>query len=108
MRISDWSSDVCSSDLLHGESEEVDQLAVLGAEHVSADDGVVGLVDEDLRGCRWFSDSVVRVPAARIRVADLHFDAARSRFVFEKADAGPFRDGDDCRGHTAVESGRDA
>src|SRR3546814_9407433 len=100
MRIRDWSSDVGSCDL--GGCQEVDQLAVLGAEQWSSDDCGVGLVDEALRGCRWFADSVVRVPAARVRVADLHFEAARSRFVFEKADAGQFRDGEDCRGHTAV------
>src|SRR5690606_1817449 len=89
-----------------GEAEDVDQLAVLGPEHVSTDDRVVAGVDEDLGGGGRLTDPVVGVPAAGVVVADIDVDAGCCCFVFEEPDADEFGDGEHSRGHAGVVRGR--
>src|SRR3546814_3216499 len=52
MRISDWSSDVCSSDLLDGSLGVADWLTILGEEWESCDN--IGLYADDLTESEMF------------------------------------------------------
>src|SRR3546814_17526611 len=62
MRISDWSSDVCSSDLLEGEGEDEGERTVL--------DGVLAACDEIARE-RPMGDTLVFLPGER-EIRDAH------------------------------------
>ncbi len=85
-----------------GDGDGVDDLGVLGAEEVGADDEVGVAVDEDLGGGGGFADAVIRVPAAGVVVALVKVDAGLSGFVFEESDADEFGDGEHGGGDARV------
>src|SRR3546814_16345468 len=79
MRISDWSSDVCSSDLLHGTRALIDRMAVRGIRPdfclVGEPTSVARLGDTIKIGRRGSVNIWIDVPGQKGHVASPHLDA---------------------------------
>src|SRR3546814_20142168 len=60
MRISDWSSDVCSSDLMQrGEQDQVVEVVVLDEAHIYADDDPDNIINNIAKEARKFGLALV-------------------------------------------------
>src|SRR3546814_10552758 len=98
MRISDWSSDVCSSDLrfeLAGDGVALDELGDFRADHVSAQQLAGGLVEHGLDEAFRLAERDRLAIADEGEFAGLHLAALFLRLGLGEADAGDLRSGID-------------
>src|SRR3546814_5207847 len=85
MRISVWSSDVCSSDLESALKLADAELAVAEARKQSAIAGAVGGRSANLGGFGAVEESEVQISAARARIAKVQGSLANARVEFDAA-----------------------